>query len=107
MVRLFKVDQVFYGVKSKVNDYFTFNTSNIDFDITQYQICLYFGTANYYLLNDSNDKEIYRLEFVGVNLNPRRVLIHEDSEIYDLVRNFYNKFLKILQVPDSEYEKIQ
>ena len=104
MVRLFKVDQVFNGDKSKVNQYFTFNVFNINFDITQYQISLYFGTANYYLLNDCDDKKIYILEFVGVGINPRRVLINEDSEIYDLIKIFYNKFLKILQLPDTEYE---
>ena len=89
MIWLFKVDEVFWNDTLKVKEYYTFDTNDIEFDITQYDISLYFGTANYYLLNDSTNEEVYNLRFVGVNSNPMRSLVSNDSEIYSIVREFY------------------
>jgi hypothetical protein len=89
MVWLFKVDEVFWGDKPKVNEHYIFDTNDIEFDVNKYDISIYFGTADYYLLNDSNDKEIYSLRFVGVNVNPIRVLVSNESEIYDIIRKIY------------------
>jgi hypothetical protein len=89
MIWLFKVDEVFWNNKPKVNEFYTFDTDNIDFDITQYDICLYFGTASYYMIRESNDNVIYYLRFVSVNGNPVRELVSEESEIYNVVRDFY------------------
>jgi hypothetical protein len=91
MIWLFKVDEVFWGNKPKVNEHFLFDINVIEFDMMKYDISLYFPSSNYYLLNDSNDKEIYKLEFVGVNINPARILISDGSEIYDVVINYYIK----------------
>lgn len=96
MIWLFKVDEVFWNNKPKVNAYYKFGINDIEFDITKYHISLYFDTANYYLLNVSNDSEIYRLNFVGEG-NPIRTLVPYTSEIYDIIRNFYiNKKEKIV-----------
>jgi len=89
MIWLFKVDEVFWNDTPKVNEYYTFDTNDVEFDITQYDISLYFGTANYYLLNDSTNEEVYNLRFVGVNSNPMMSLVSNDSEIYSIVREFY------------------
>jgi hypothetical protein len=89
LIWLFKVDEVFWGDKPKVNEFYTFDTDYIDFDITQYDISLYFGTASYYMMSESNEDEIYYLRLVSVNGNPVRVLVSDDSEIYNVVRDFY------------------
>lgn len=89
MIWLFEVDEVFWDNKPKVNEYYTFDTNDIEFDIAKYDVSLYFGTAGYYLLSESNDKEIYQLRFVGVDINPVRLPVSDKSEIYDIVRNFY------------------
>jgi len=51
----------------------------------KYDIPLYSSTAYYYLLTESNDKEIYflRCEY------PTRLLIHKNSIYYNVVSNFY------------------
>jgi hypothetical protein len=96
MVWLFKCNEVFWGDKPKVNDYFILDTNDIETDLTKYDISLYFGLANYYLLSDDKDGEIYNLRFISTNGNPMRVLISEDSEIHSIIRNFYLKTLKEL-----------
>lgn len=89
MIWLFKVDEVFWGNKPKIDKHYVFDTNDFDFDINRYDISLYFGTANYYLLNETNDTEVYWLRFIGVNKNPTRVLVSDKSKIYDIVRNYY------------------
>ena len=89
MIFLFRVNEVFWDNKPKVNEYYTFDTNDIEFDISKYDISLYFGVADYYLIEDSNDHEIYYLRYVGVNSNPIRKLVSENSEMYGIVRNFY------------------
>ncbi len=107
MIWLFKLDEVFWNNKPEVNQHFVFNIDDINFDmypyLYQYSISLYFATANYYLLSESNDKEIYLLHFIGLDTNPSRTLISEESEIYDIVRSFYlkNKNKKT----DEEFQK--
>lgn len=95
MIWLFKLDEVFWNNKPEVNQHFVFNIDDINFDmypyLYHYSISLYFATANYYLLSESNDKEIYLLHFIGLDTNPARTLISEGSEIYDIVRSFYLK----------------
>ena len=72
----------------KINGYYTFDTNDVEFDITQYDISLYFPTADYYLHSDSNMGEIYQLRYVG-NKNPMRTLVSKDGEIYNMVREFH------------------
>jgi len=88
MIWLFKVDEVFWNNRSKINDYYTFDTNDVEFDITQYDISLYFSTADYYLHSDSNMEEIYQLRYIG-NKNPMRTLVSKDNEIYNMVREFH------------------
>jgi hypothetical protein len=89
MIWLFKADEVFWNNKPKVNDYYTFDTEDTEFDIIQYDVPLYFGLANYYLLNELNDNELYYLQYVTVNKNPMRILVSKDNEIYNIIRDFY------------------
>lgn len=96
MIWLFKVNEVFWNNKPKINEYYIFDTNDIQFDITQYDISLYFGLADYYLLNDSN-KKLYYLRFSNVDVNPIRILVSESTEIYDDVRNFFRK-LKLKKI---------
>jgi hypothetical protein len=96
MIYLFKVNEVFWNDKPKINDYFTFDTNDIEFDVTKYDISLYFPTADYYLhyLNDAEyfltTEEIYQLKYVG-NKNPMRILVPKDNEIYNIIREFHIK----------------
>jgi hypothetical protein len=89
MIWLFKVDEVFWKNTPKINDYYTFDTNDVEFDITQYDISLYFPTADYYLHSDSNMEEIYHLNFVGMYKNPMRTLVSKNNEIYNVVREFH------------------
>lgn len=84
MIWLFRVDEVFWGNKPKVKEHYLFNEDDILFDIS-----LYFGNCNYYLMSDLCDSEIYSLEFIGVNKNPQRLLLDSNLKIYDIVRKFY------------------
>ena len=59
MIWLFKVNDVYWDNKPKVNEFYTFDVDDIHFDITQYDVSLYFPTASYYLLNESNEDELY------------------------------------------------
>ena len=88
MIWLFKIDEVFWDNKSKVDEYYLFDIDDIGFDITLYDISLYLATSNYFLLNDTND-EIYLLQFTGKNSNPSRVLVAKNSEYYNIVRSYY------------------
>lgn len=91
MIWLFKVDEVFWKNKPKVNDYYLFKVDDINFDITQYDLPLYYELAKYYLLSDSGEDNIYQLQFEAMNENPKRKLIPEDCEIYDIIKDFYTK----------------
>ena len=86
---LFKVDEVFWNNTPKVNEHYTFDIDDIEFDITQYDVSLYFGTSNYYLLDDTNPDEIYYLEYSGTNINPRRLLVGKNTDYYNAVCNYY------------------
>ena len=88
MIWLFKVDEVFWNNTPKINNYYTFDTNDVEFDITQYDISLYFPTADYYSHSDSNMEEIYQLRYIG-NKNPMRTLVSKDNEIYNMVREFH------------------
>lgn len=89
MIWLFKVNEVFWDDKPKVNEHYFFEEEDINFDFTKYDIWLYFATAHYFILSESNDTEIYSLRFVASDVNPKRELISKDTEVYDIVRNFY------------------
>ena len=91
MIWLFRVDEVFWGNKPKVKEHYLFNEDDILFDITLYDISLYFGNCNYYLMSDLIDSKIYSLEFIGVNKNPQRLLLDSGLEIYDIVRKYYRQ----------------
>lgn len=86
MIWLFKIDEVFWDTKPKVNDYFLFDVEDSYFDITDYDISLYFGTAHYYILNEADGK-IYYLRYVG-NKNPDRILV-ENSETIQIIKEYY------------------
>ena len=89
MIWLFKIDEVFWGNKPKVNEFYTFDVDDIHFDITRYDISLYMATANYFLLNDTNPDEIYFLQYSGTNSNPRRLLVDKNTDYYITVSNYY------------------
>lgn len=97
VIWLFKVNEVFWNDTPKINDYYTFETDDIDFDITKYDISLYFAIANYYILNDSNEEEIYSLRLIYSSGNPMRVLLSKDDEIYNIIREFHNDKSKNIQ----------
>ena len=89
MIWMFKMNEVFWGDKPKVNEHYLFDTDDINFDVNMYDISLYFATSNYFILNESNDEEIYHLQFVGTNINPVRVLVQSNSVYYDSISEYY------------------
>jgi len=90
MIWLFKIDEVFWGDKLKVDEHYVFpDVDNIEFDITLYDISLYMATANYFLLNDTNPDEIYYLQYSGTNSNPSRLLVGKNTDYYNVVSNYY------------------
>ena len=89
MILVFRIDEVFWNHEPKVNGHYRFDVNNIEFDITQYELSLYFPTADYYLLSDFNYEEIYQLHYVGNHMNPIRTLISKDNQIYNVIRDFY------------------
>ena len=97
MVWLFRVDEVFWGNKPEVKEHFVFDTDDTNFDLFKYEIDMYFALANYYLVNESNDNEIYLLRFIGSHKNPVRQLISEDNEIFNIIRDFYIKKHKTIE----------
>lgn len=100
MIWLFKSNEVFWGNKPKVNEYFLFDVNDINFDITKYDISLYFPIADYFILSDSND-EIYWLKYNGVNVNPIRYKLNISSEYHSMIKNFYDterRHIKIKEI---------
>ncbi len=89
MIWLFKMDEVFFGDKPVVDEHYLFDTTDISFDITRYDISLYFATAEYFILSESNDKEIYLLQYNGTNNNPPRISLSSESKHYSIIREFY------------------
>jgi hypothetical protein len=90
MIWLFKIDDVFWGNKPKIDEHYVFpDINDIEFDITLYDISLYMGTANYFLLDDANPDEIYYLQYSGTNINPRRLLVGKNTDYYNAVCNYY------------------
>jgi hypothetical protein len=89
MIWLFKIDEVFWGDKLKVNEVYLFDVDDIGFDITLYDISLYLATSNYFLLNDTNPDEIYYLQYSGTNCNPSRLLVGKNTDYYNVVSNYY------------------
>ena len=75
MIWLFKVNEVFWENKPIV------------IDITKYDISLYFPTANYYLINESDNSLVYLLRNNHSELV--RVLIPKEEPIYEIIREFY------------------
>ena len=96
MIWLFKVNEVFWNDTPKINDYYTFETDDIDFDITKYDVSLYFAKSNYYILNDSNDEEIYSLRLIYSSGNPMRVLL---SDSFDQGKTWSS--LRSVEIPDE------
>ena len=90
MIWLFRINEVFWGDKPKVNEHYNFpDVNDIEFDITLYDISLYPGLANYFLLNDTNPNEIYRLHYLGeYNNNPSRLLIDKNTDNYNAIVNY-------------------
>ena len=90
MIWLFKCNDVLLRDKLEVNEHYLFDEDDIDFDMSKYDIPL-FSTASYYLLNESNEDELYGLQFEHIHKNPIRVLIPNSSEIYGIIKEFYKK----------------
>jgi hypothetical protein len=107
MIWLFKVNEVFWNDTPKINDYYTFETDDIDFDITKYDISLYFAISNYYILNDSNDEEIYSLRLIYGSGNPMRVLLSKDDEIYNIIRKFHSDKSKNVKEYEENYTSLR
>jgi hypothetical protein len=91
MIWLFRSNEVFWGNKPKVDEYFLFDVNDIIFDITKYDISLYFAIADYFILSDSNDDEIYLLKYNVSNVNPIRYKLDISSEYYSMIKSFYNE----------------
>jgi hypothetical protein len=89
MIWLFKIDEVFWNNKPKVNEFYTFDVDDIHFGITEYDISLYFGLADYFLLSDSNEDDVYQLRLESINGNPTRVIIPKNTEMYSIIKEFY------------------
>ncbi len=89
MIWLFKIDEVFWCNKPKVNEFYTFDVDDIHFDITEYDISLYFGLADYFLLSDSNEDDVYQLRLESINRNPTRVIIPKNTEMCSIIKEFY------------------
>ena len=87
MIWLLKVNEVFWEQEPEVNEYYRFDTDDVNFDICQYDISLYFASSSYYLFNDSNGC-IYWLRFVGHNLNPSRIATWNESKINGVIIAF-------------------
>jgi hypothetical protein len=90
MIWLFKINEVFWDNKPKINEHYLIDSNDIDSNITQHGISLYFATANYFILNDCKDKEIYYLQYVG-NSNPIKVLVESSDNYYNIIQNYYSK----------------
>jgi len=89
MIWLFRINEVFWDNKPKVNEHYNFpDVDDIEFDITLYDISLYTGLANYFLLNDTNPDEIYRLQYSGAHSNPTRLLIGKNTDNYNAIVNY-------------------
>lgn len=91
MIWLFKVAQTFWPNKPRVNNFYMFETDDIHFDITKYDVPLYMGTVDYYMLNDLKDNQIYKLQFKSINTNPYRIPIPQNTENYEMIKNYYIK----------------
>ncbi len=91
MIWLFKVDEVFRNNEPKVNQFYLFDTDDIEFDITKYDISLYFPTSDYYLLSDLNPSEIYFVRLQDVNRNPIRLKVPDNTKIYKIITEFFIK----------------
>ena len=89
MIWLFKVNEVFWNNKPEVNEHYTFDTDDINFDITKYHISLYLATSHYYLISESNDKEVYWIRSNAIDVLDGFIFVPESSEIYSVVRNYY------------------
>lgn len=92
MIWLFKCSSIINGSLSefKVEEYFLFDEDDINFDIINYNISLYLGTSKYFLLDDSNDDDVYFLQFKGVESNPSRFKLSIGLDYYNLIKGFYN-----------------
>lgn len=83
MIWLFKSEEL------KVDEYFLFDEDDINFDITKYDISLYFGHSKYFLLDESNDV-VYFLQFKGEGVNPNRFKLLEGSPYCKMIKSFYD-----------------
>jgi hypothetical protein len=83
------MDEVFFGAKPTVDEHYLFDTDDIMFDINNYHISLHFPTAEYFILSELNDEEIYKLSYDGSNENPYRSALSTRSTHYTIIREFY------------------
>lgn len=100
MIWLFRSNEVFWGNKPKVDEYFLFDINDINFDITKYDISLYFAIADYFILSDSNDDEIYLLKYNVSNVNPIRYKLDISSEYHNIIKSFYNTELRDIKIKE-------
>lgn len=89
MIWLFKMDEVFFGAKPTVDEHYLFDTDDIMFNINNYDISLYFPTAEYFILSELNDIEIYKISYNGTIEKPYRSVLSKRSEHYTIIREFY------------------
>lgn len=102
MIWLFEVNEVFWNEKPKVNKVFVFDGDDVHFDITQYDISLYFALSDYFILSSSTDGDIYQLRFKSVSENPSRLILPQNTEMYNTIRQFY---IDELKKKNEKYEK--
>ncbi len=92
MIWLFKVNEAFWGNKPEVNEHYLFEEEDINFDITKYDITLYFATANYFLLKSPD--EIFSLERVNSYQNPNRIKLNQNTDHFKCVKDYYDTEIK-------------
>lgn len=95
MVWLFRIKHVYWGKAEKINEYYLFDVNDVNFDLTEYNISLYFGSYNYYLMNDADSEKIYVLFFDGI-LSKKQLSNKDES--YGIVKDFYTKEKRVTNI---------
>lgn len=94
MIWLFRVKHLHWGETEKVNEYYLFDVDDINFDLTEYDVSLYFPSSNYYLMNDVDSEKVYVLLFDGLKRNQ----LSNKDKAYGIVKDFYSKEKRITNI---------
>lgn len=94
-IRPGEVKHLYWGETEKVNEYYLFDVDDINFDLTEYDVSLYFTSYKYYLMNDADSEKIYVLFFDGI-LNKRQ--LSNKDKAYGIVKDFYTKEKRVKNI---------